>query len=152
VKGKEPNSYYKASLGVREGYKGNVSVYFGGPNALERAKLCREVLYDRFEYLGLKLNALKIHIIGVDAMFENAPGNPKNLDLWEVGVRTSVRADSYDDVMTVLCEAGSNMSTNGIAGISCEQRLQDAAHVVGYYHVFIPKELVKPEMTILEVE
>lgn len=152
IKGKKPSECYKASIGVKEGYKGNVSVFFGGPGALNRAKLCRDTIYKRFDYIGFKPKALKIHLIGVNAMYEDAPGVPKDLDPWEVGVRTFVIADTYEEVLMALCEAGSNMSTNGMAGASCEQRLQDAAPVVGYYYVLIPKDVVKPEMKIWEVK
>jgi hypothetical protein len=152
IKGKPPTSTYKVSLGVFEGYKGNITTYYGGPGALTRAQYARDMLYQRFEYLGLKLKTLRIFIIGVDGMYERGLGVPKNIEPWEVGLRTAVTAESYNDVMTVLCEGGGVLAINGPASASCEQRLQDAKEIVGYYHTLIPKDMVKPQISYLEVK
>lgn len=151
IKGKPAPEQLKVALGVRDGYFTDTYVWYGGPGARARAEYARDMLYTRFDYLGFKPDALKIFLMGIDGMFGNAPGVPKNTDPWEVGVRMAVRGQNYQELVHMIREATSNMSNNGPAAVSCMNSNFSIRIVVKYYHVFIPRDAINIKNTYLEV-
>ena len=152
IKGKPATPTYKIVMGVKEGFRGFADAAFGGPGALSRAKWAREVLYRRFDDIGIRARKLKIYILGYDGMYAQAPGVPKNPDPWEVLMRTAIVSDYEEDVYKVLCEGSNSLTTNGPAAMACSQRSTDIKPVVGNYSLLLPKELVHLKNTYWEVK
>jgi len=150
VRGKPSPDTLKVALGVREGYFSTTTIWFAGPGAKERAEWGRQVLYARFDYLGYRPDALGIFLMGVDGVYGNAPGVPKNTNPWEVGLRVAARSHNKEELETMMLETAARLSTNGPAANTCEHTTWSVRDVVAYYHTFIPRESIKLEITYVE--
>jgi hypothetical protein len=150
VRGKPAPDSLKVALGVREGYFSTTTIWFGGPGARTRAEWARETLYARFERLGFKPDALGIFLMGIDGMYGDAPGVPKNTDPWEVGVRVAARSHNKEELEIMMLETAGRMTTNGPAAPSCEHGSWFVREVVAYYHTFIPRDAVNLKVTLME--
>ena len=149
IKGKPAPKQLKVALGVKEGYFSTATVWFAGPGARARGEWARDMLYARFDHLGLKTEAVKIFLMGVDGVYGEAPGVPKNLEPWEVGLRVACRDRDKGVVEDIMMETACRMSTNGPASGTCEHATWFVRDVVGYYHVMMDRDLVKTEVTYL---
>lgn len=151
VKGKPHSDKLKVALGVRDGYFTECYAWYGGPGARSRAESARDLLYSRYDLRGFKPDALKIFLMGIDGMYGDAPGVPKNLDPWEVGVRMAARSQDPVELGEMVREATANLTNNGPASVSCENFNTSIRIVVKYFHVFIPRDAIKININYLEV-
>ncbi len=147
VRGKPQPERLKVSLGVREGYFGGGTVYYGGPGALGRARLAEESIRKRIDYLGLKPDKLEIYILGVNGLFGSAPGVPE-IEPWEVGLRTATIVKNQADAITIARESTTAMSNNGPAAVTARQRQYELKEVIGYYHTFVDRDRVKTSVSM----
>ena len=147
VRGKPEPERLKVSLGVREGYFGGGTVYYGGPGALGRARLAADSIKKRIDYLGLKPDKLEVHLLGVNGLFGSAPGVPE-IEPWEVGIRTAAITKNQADAVTIAREATTAMSNNGPAAVTARQRQYELKEVIGYYHAFVDRARVKTSTSI----
>ena len=151
IKGKPHTDRLKVSMGVKEGYFTSCYVWYAGPGALSRAKYARDEIYARFDYLGYKPDADKIFIMGVDGIYGDAPGVPKDLDPWEVGLRMAARSHNKKELIYMVAEVTANMTNEGPAACSCENSSLYVRDVVAYYHTFISRDVPQLKITYLEV-
>ena len=149
IRGKPKPDLLKVSLGVREGWLGAGTVYYGGPGALDRAKLAAEAVTRRFDRIGLTPDALRINFLGIDGLFEPPPGMPVT-EPWEVGLRIAGRTGNRTEAAMIAREASTVLSNNGPAGVSCRQRQYELKEVVGYYTAFVPRDVVTTNMQVRE--
>ena len=147
IRGKPQPDQLKVSLGVREGYFGGGTVYYGGPGALGRAQLAAESIRKRIDYLGLKPEKLEIYLLGVNGLFGSAPGVPE-VEPWEVGLRTAAITKSQADAVTIARESTTAMSNNGPAAVTARQRQYELKEVVGYCHTFVDRDRVKTTVSM----
>jgi hypothetical protein len=147
VRGKPQPERLKVSLGVREGYFGGGTVYYGGPGALARARLAEESIRKRIDYLGLTPDKLEIYLLGVNGLFGSAPGVPDS-EPWEVGIRTAAITQTQADAITIARESTTAMSNNGPAAVTARQRQYELKEVVGYYHTFVDRDQVQTSVSI----
>lgn len=147
IRGKPQPDQLKVSLGVREGYFGGGTVYYGGPGALGRAQLAAESIRKRIDYLGLKPEKLEIYLLGVNGLFGSAPGVPE-VEPWEVGLRTAAITKSQADAVTIARESTTAMSNNGPAAVTARQRQYELKEVVGYCHTFVDRDRVKATVSM----
>ena len=147
VRGKPQPDQLKVSLGVREGYFGGGTIYYGGPGALGRAKLAAESIRKRIDYLGLKPDKLEIYLLGVNGLFGSAPGVPES-EPWEVGLRTAAIVKNQADAVTIARESTTAMSNNGPAAVTARQRQYELKEVIGYYHTFVDRDQVKTSVSM----
>ena len=147
VRGKPRPEQLKVSLGVREGYFGGGTVYYGGPGALGRARLAEESIRKRIDYLGLKPDKLEIYLLGVNGLFGSAPGVPE-IEPWEVGIRTAAITQTQADAITIARESTTAMSNNGPAAVTARQRQYELKEVVGYCHTFVDRDRVSTSVSI----
>lgn len=150
IRGKKAPETLKVALGVTEGYFSTSTVWYGGPGARSRAEWARQMLYARFDHLGLHPDALQIFLMGVDGIYGNAPGVPRNTDPWEVGVRVACRSHDKQEVEDIMMETACRMSTNGPASGTCEHATWFVRDVVAYYHILIPRNIIQTKMEIVE--
>ena len=149
IKGKPKPDLLKVSLGVREGWLGAGTVYYGGPGALGRAQLAAEAITRRFDHIGLRPEAMRVNFLGIDGLFGSAPGVPDS-DPWEVGLRIAGRTKDRLEAAMIAREASTALSNNGPAGVSCRQRQYELKEIVGYYTTFIARDAVMPQVSVKE--
>lgn len=152
IKGKPAPETLKVALGVREGFRGQATVFYGGIGAYQRAKAAADMLEKRFEYLGFHQDDLRIDLLGVNAMFGDDYLDEGLLDqLWEVGLRISVLTQDFEEAFAICREGSNNLSNNGPAATSAAQRQIFVRPVVGYHHTFFPREEIAQHYVISEV-
>ncbi|GAB2046009.1 DUF1446 domain-containing protein [Agathobaculum sp. TL06] len=152
IKGMPKPELLKVSMGVREGWLGSTIVFYAGPGAAERGKLAQDILNKRLARVLKSPEAeYQVVVTGLDGIYLDAPGVPKNLEPWEVGVRTAVRSPLYEDAMTGAREGSTTLITSGPASPAGKQRQYEMKEIVGYYHTFIPREKVSISIEYREV-
>ena len=87
--------------------------------------------------------------MGIDGVYGDAPGCPKDLEPWEVGIRVAVRDHDKGVVEDVMMESACRMSCNGPASGTCENQTWSVRDLVGYYHVMIERGLVETQVTYI---
>src|SRR5690606_22827239 len=55
----------KVTVGYRAGWIGEGQVSYGGPGAVERARLAGQIVLDRLEYLGIQPIETRTEVVGV---------------------------------------------------------------------------------------
>ncbi len=149
--GKPAPEMLKVAMGVQDGYYTQTTVWYGGPAAMERAKMAREIIKQRYEYIGFKPDAYRIFLLGQEGLYCNAPGVPEDLKLWEVGVRMAARGQDPDELEEMVHEVTGRLCETGPYGETCESFALQRRKVVKYYHTFIPRDVIKTKITYVEV-
>lgn len=141
----------KVAIGVQDGYYTQATIWVGGPGALGRAKFARDMLNARFAHLGFRPDVYKLFLLGIEGLYGDAPGVPKDLDPWEVGIRFAARGQDRAELEEMVHEATGRMTGLGPAGITCESFSLQLRDVVKYYHTFIPRDVIEMKVTYVEV-
>ncbi len=149
IKGKPRPANLKVSLGVLEGFMGEGTLFFGGSGAFEKAKLAGEIVKKRLDLIGVNPAELRIDYIGVNALFQPDYEIPVTT-LREVGLRVAGRTRERADAAKIAYEVYA-LPTNGPSGISAGAVREGVSEVLGYYHTFIPREMVQPLVTVEDV-
>ncbi|MEE3101922.1 MAG: acyclic terpene utilization AtuA family protein [Pseudomonadota bacterium] len=150
VSGKPRPERLKVSIGCREGYIGEDMFLYAGPGALDRAKLAKRILEERFRIVGLKADEVRIDFVGYNAVHGDAtPADAP--EPYEVAVRVAARTQTYAEAFKVGREVD-GMAVSGVAmtGKRGGHR-QRVREVVGVWSALIDRDAVAPEITILEV-
>jgi Acyclic terpene utilisation family protein AtuA len=136
----------KVSVGYLDGWIGEGQVSYGGPGAVERARLAGEVVLDRLELLGVRTRETRVECVGVDSLFSSA--TPKAPPPSEVRLRVAVRTDTAEAAEIVAHEVDalglSGPSAGSIAALSVRE-------VLGVVSTYVPRELVTPRIVLEEV-
>ncbi len=143
--GREKTGMYKVSVGYKDSFIGEGQISYGGPGAINRAKLALEIVKQRFEDTGLKVNETKFDIIGVNALYGDkvSTGEP-----YEVRARVSARTDNMKDAVKIGNEV-ETLYTNGPTGGGGVSK--SAREIIAIKSVLIDAGLVKPEVHYLNI-
>jgi hypothetical protein len=69
----------KVSVGYLDGWIGEGQMSYGGPGAVARAQLAREVVLKRLELMGVKMHDVRAELIGMDSLH----GPRSSVEPWE---------------------------------------------------------------------
>lgn len=142
--GREKTGMLKVSVGYRDSFIGEGHISYGGPGALERAKLAREIVRQRFRDMDLKCSEAKYDLIGVNSLY----GDREPLqEPYEVRVRVAARTDSMEEAIRVGNEV-ETLYTNGPAGGGGAAK--SAREIIAIKSVLIREDLVKPIINYME--
>ncbi|WP_163035309.1 acyclic terpene utilization AtuA family protein, partial [Pseudomonas viridiflava] len=72
----------KVSVGYLDGWIGEGQISYGGPGALARAQLAREVVLERLRLTGVIVEDLRAELIGVDALHGSELGSRATAEPW----------------------------------------------------------------------
>lgn len=124
----------KTSVGCHDGWIGEGEISYGGPGALDRARLAGEILIKRLEMLGLTLEESRVDYIGYSSLFtERLAGSlSSGSEPPEVRVRLAVRAMDRGDAVAAVNEV-------------------EALYLNGPYGGGGATKSVKPVMSVLSV-
>lgn len=141
ISGKPPTDTYKVSIGVQEGFIGEDMFFYAGPGALQKAKLAKQIIRERFKIVGLIAEDIRMDILGVDAIHGAASPQPQ-CDPYEVAVRIAARCRSKSEALKVGREVD-GMAVSGIASTGKRVPFQERVReVVGIWSTLVPKERV----------
>jgi len=111
--GAPPPDQLKVSVGYRDGWIGEGQISYGGPGAVERARLALEIVRRRLATCGVTPEEFRGDLIGLDSL--GLPGDAQAMPPREVRLRVAARAASEEGARRVGDEVES-LYTNGPAG------------------------------------
>ncbi|MGT0191416.1 acyclic terpene utilization AtuA family protein [Burkholderia pyrrocinia] len=136
----------KVSVAYVDGYIGEGQISYGGPGALERARLALDIVRERLALTGVAATELRFDLIGVDSLYADATpavhGEPA-----EVRVRVAGRAASADEAARIGNEV-ETLYTNGPAGGG--GAFKSTREVIAVQSVLLPRAAVTPSFSFVE--
>ncbi|WP_025993407.1 acyclic terpene utilization AtuA family protein [Pseudomonas viridiflava] len=131
----------KVSVGYLDGWIGEGQISYGGPGALARARLAREVVLERLRLTGVIVEDLRAELIGVDALHGSELGSRATAEPWEVRLRIAARCVERSEAVRVGNEV-ETLYTNGPYGGGGATKA--VRQVVAVASLFVPREAVNP--------
>ena len=129
----------KVSVGYLDGWIGEGQMSYGGPGAVARAELAREVVLKRLALIGVNMQDLRAELIGMDSLH----GLRSSVEPWEVRLRVAARCDERGDAVRIGNEV-ETLYTNGPAGGGGASK--SVRQVVAVASLLLPREAVKPRI------
>ncbi|MBN3827628.1 DUF1446 domain-containing protein [Burkholderia sp. Ac-20384] len=145
-RGTERPDTLKVSVAYVDGWIGEGQISYGGPGALERARLALDIVRERLALTGVAATELRFDLIGVDALYGDATpavrGEPA-----EVRVRVAGRAASAAEAARIGNEV-ETLYTNGPAGGG--GAFKSTREVIAVQSVLLPRAAVTPSFSFVE--
>ncbi|WP_308581496.1 acyclic terpene utilization AtuA family protein [uncultured Pseudomonas sp.] len=129
----------KVSVGYLDGWIGEGQMSYGGPGAVARAQLAREVVLKRLELMGVKMHDVRAELIGMDSLH----GPRSSVEPWEVRLRVAARCEARSDAVRVGNEV-ETLYTNGPSGGGGASK--SVRQVVAVASLLLPRDAVNPRI------
>jgi hypothetical protein len=129
----------KVSVGYLDGWIGEGQMSYGGPGAVARAQLAREVVLKRLELMGVKMQDVRAELIGMDSLH----GPRSSVEPWEVRLRVAARCEERSDAVRVGNEV-ETLYTNGPSGGGGASK--SVRQVVAVASLLLPRDAVNPRI------
>jgi len=130
----------KVSVGYLDGWIGEGQISYGGPGALDRARLAREVVLERLKIIGVVCEDVRAELIGVDSLHGSQLGSRASGQPWEVRLRVAGRCLDKADAVRIGNEV-ETLYTNGPYGGGGATK--GVRQVVAVASLLLPREAVK---------
>ena len=139
----------KVSLGCAEGFIGEDMFFHAGPGALRRARLSKRILEERFRMIGLEAEALRIDLLGLNAIHgEATPADAP--EPYEVAVRVAARTRTREQALKIGREVDA-MAVSGVAHTGKRVPHQDRTReVIGVWSALAPRSAIVPSIRYFE--
>jgi len=145
ARGRPAPASLKVTVGYRDGYVGEGQISYGGSGCLARARQAAAIVRARLEALGVRPREVKVDFIGVDSLF--GPAQAAEREPNEVRLRVAARTDTREEAEAVGMEVEGLWVGGPYGGGGAARAVRE---VVAAGSVYLPREAVKPEITILE--
>ena len=129
----------KVSVGYLDGWIGEGQMSYGGPGAVARAELARDIVLKRLELMGVKMQDLRAELIGMDSLH----GPRSNVEPWEVRLRVAARCEDRSEAVRVGNEV-ETLYTNGPSGGGGASK--SVRQVVAVASLLLPRSAVNPRI------
>lgn len=129
----------KVSVGYLEGWIGEGQMSYGGPGAVARAQLARDVVLKRLELIGVKMQDVRAELIGMDSLH----GPRSGVEPWEVRLRVAARCEERSEAVRVGNEV-ETLYTNGPSGGGGASK--SVRQVVAVASLLLPRNVVNPRI------
>jgi hypothetical protein len=129
----------KVSVGYLDGWIGEGQMSYGGPGAVARAQLAREVVLKRLELTGVKMQDVRAELIGMDSLH----GPRSSVEPWEVRLRVAARCEERSEAVRVGNEV-ETLYTNGPSGGGGASK--SVRQVVAVASLLLPRDAVNPRI------
>ncbi|WP_095185462.1 acyclic terpene utilization AtuA family protein [Pseudomonas sp. Irchel 3H9] len=129
----------KVSVGYLDGWIGEGQMSYGGPGAVARAQLARDVVLKRLKLMGVKMQDLRAELIGMDSLH----GPRSSVEPWEVRLRVAARCEDRGDAVRVGNEV-ETLYTNGPSGGGGASK--SVRQVVAVASLLLPRDAVNPRI------
>jgi hypothetical protein len=133
----------KVSVGYLDGWIGEGQISYGGPGALARAKLARDVVLQRLQLTGVIFEDVRAELIGVDALHGAALGSRTTAEPWEVRLRVAARCADKAQAVRIGNEV-ETLYTNGPYGGGGATK--GVRQVVAVASLLLPRDAVKVQV------
>lgn len=101
----------KVCVGYLDGWIGEGQMSYGGPGAVARAQLARDIVLKRLALMGVKMHDVRAELIGMDSLH----GPRSTVEPWEVRLRVAARCEARSEAVRVGNEV-ETLYTNGPSG------------------------------------
>ncbi len=129
----------KVSVGYLDGWIGEGQMSYGGPGAVARAQLARDVVLKRLELMGVKMQDVRAELIGMDSLH----GPRSQVEPWEVRLRVAARCEERSEAVRVGNEV-ETLYTNGPSGGGGASK--SVRQVVAVASLLLPRGAVNPRI------
>ncbi|QDH66827.1 acyclic terpene utilization AtuA family protein [Pseudomonas azotoformans] len=129
----------KVSVGYLDGWIGEGQMSYGGPGAVARAQLARDVVLKRLELMGVKMQDVRAELIGTDSLH----GPRSSVEPWEVRLRVAARCEERSEAVRVGNEV-ETLYTNGPSGGGGASK--SVRQVVAVASLLLPRDAVNPRI------
>ena len=129
----------KVSVGYLDGWIGEGQMSYGGPGAVARAELARDVVLKRLELMGVKMQDVRAELIGMDSLH----GPRSSVEPWEVRLRVAARCEERSEAVRVGNEV-ETLYTNGPSGGGGASK--SVRQVVAVASLLLPRDKVNPRI------
>ena len=129
----------KVSVGYLDGWIGEGQMSYGGPGAVARAQLARDVVLKRLELMGVKMQDVRAELIGMDSLH----GQRSTVEPWEVRLRVAARCEDRGEAVRVGNEV-ETLYTNGPSGGGGASK--SVRQVVAVASLLLPRSAVNPRI------
>ncbi|WEX14069.1 DUF1446 domain-containing protein [Pseudomonas sp. G11] len=129
----------KVSVGYLDGWIGEGQMSYGGPGAVARAQLARDVVLKRLELMGVKMQEVRAELIGLDSLH----GPRGSVEPWEVRLRVAARCEERSEAVRVGNEV-ETLYTNGPSGGGGASK--SVRQVVAVASLLLPRNAVNPRI------
>jgi len=150
VRGKPETNLYKVSCSYAKGYSAAGSLTYSWPKALTKAKAADKILRKRLHDLGLKFEEIRTEFVGYDSCHGPLSYLPDEDLINELVLKVSVRADDFESVERFGKEIAPLILTGPPSVTGFAGGRPKPSSVVAYWPALIPKNLVFPEVKLLE--
>jgi hypothetical protein len=151
ISGKPATGTYKVSMSYQNGYKIVGQLVVAGPDAVDKAKLCADVVFERAKMDGAEFDESErfIEMVGTNVCHKgitDAPENPAEVVL-RIGAKSSDRKklDRLGMEIVPLVTSG----PPGVTGFAGGR--PKATDIIGYWPALIDKSLVTTSVSVEEV-
>ena len=151
IKGRLATDTYKVSISFHEGYKIISQLTVAGPDAVEKAKLCADIVFERVAMDGVTFTDDEkfIEILGTNACHAGivpAPENPAEVVL-RIGARSNDKAklDRLGMEIVPLVTSG----PPGVTGFAGGR--PKATEIISYWPALLSKGKIKTKVSVEEV-
>lgn len=141
--GRQRPSSLKVSVGYLDGWIGEGQMSYGGPGALARGRLAREVVLERLKLTGVVFEDIRVELIGVDALHGSELGSRTPGEPWEVRLRVAARCADRADAVRIGNEV-ETLYTNGPYGGGGASK--SVRQVVAVASLLLPREAVSVQI------
>ena len=138
--GREPNGFFKTSVGYHDCYIGEGQISYGGSNALARAQLAREVLEHRFAQIGLEYSEIRYDFLGVNSLYRDEISQSIRQDgalPVEVRLRVAARCARREQAQKVGNEVEALYTNGPCGGGGAVKAVKD---IISIASILIPRE------------
>ncbi|WP_053144460.1 acyclic terpene utilization AtuA family protein [Pseudomonas sp. P97.38] len=129
----------KVSVGYLDGWIGEGQISYGGPGALARGRLAREVVLERLKLTGVVYEEIRAELIGVDALHGTELGARSGSEPWEVRLRVAARCAERAAAVRIGNEV-ETLYTNGPYGGGGASK--SVRQVVAVASLLLPRDAV----------
>ena len=143
--GRKKTGMLKVSVGYRDSYIGEGQISYGGPGALQRARLAQEIVQQRFADMELQSSEVKYDLIGINSLYGDLN---KGNEPYEVRLRVAARTNTMKEAMRVGNEV-ETLYTNGPAGGGGATK--SAREIIAIKSVLIKEDLVNPMILYMDI-
>lgn len=151
IKGKKATDFYKVSCSYSSGFSASASLTYSWPQALTKAKAADEILRKRLENLGLTFDEIRTEFIGYNSCHGPLSKVIDEEELNEIMLRVGVRSQDYGSVERFGKEIAPLILTGPPSVTGFAGGRPKPSEVVAYWPALIPKQLVQPEVNIIEL-
>jgi len=149
VQGKPSTEFFKVSASYLKGYKASGQLTISGPDALDKAKLCADVVWKRLDRAGVKFDDRSTEYLGVNSCHDGIVTIPMQVN--EVVLRLGVKdkdknkVDRFGKELAPLVTAGPPGVTGFAGGRPKPQE------IVAFFPALIPKNMIETRVNVEEV-